>query len=750
MKARRRSNSSYAKLLGILLSIAIIPCLLISGLAYYVSIENAKKQAVTYSGQYLDLIVESHSALLQQAKGLLYELMLNYDNYSEILRLKPQSADAHNLVQALEKKKLSSDSYLKTFYFVDNRSRIVYTSADSSIYTFDDYPDTGLLNLLEQPNDTLRLNDLFPRKTGNGDQIASYVVRYPLTGPAYGYLIVDLDLSHIVNPNGDGRDYGGHLLMRNSHGDLVNLDQEAWLERVKTHPGDFVVIRDRSADAGLTYEFAIPRSRITADNRLLLLSILSICAVIVLLEAVAAWFSSKRLYTPLNNLVNYIRQLAPEQEEQEQAEPANADDEYHYVRRVVTRMNLQNTDYMKTFHANGLLFKQRQLSRLLLGETSAYRRMVVPDKLRLRFARGAFTVMVLEAGGSEEFKERRTALEQELLLYAVTNIAEELLRKECEAFSAPIDAGRAVVLINHDALYEGASFEELGRQLQEQVRHYLKLTLSIGIGGSCSSEEEIPRSYEQAQRALSHKVYYGIGSILNADKLSDAPDSQRKLVSWADIRERLKIRLQSSEWEPAREMIAELAGASAFVGMTETDLQLFYLQFTGCLSDLCAEFSVPFEELTESGGLAGLSAARIASVAELAAEMEALTLRLHERIQSTKDHIHQELIEQILHYITEHLDQDLTLEAIAEKVYMHPAYLSRICKSLTGKGLGEQIVQARVDRAKHLLSGTNKSINDISAMIGYTNPRAFYRLFKDYTGLTPGEFRKREGLKNVK
>lgn len=747
MTGRLGLGKGYTKLLAILLCIAIIPCLLLSAIAYYISGENAKKQAVTYSMQYLNLIVESNTAMVKQAKGIIYEMMFNFDNYSDVLRNRPNSVDAFNLQLALEKKKVASEAALKSFYFVDNRSRKLYASDRSSIYDFEDVPDQNLVKLLNEPNDTLILNDLFSRKTSSGETVASYVVHYPLTGEPLGYLVVDLDLKQLVPSPENPKAAGGHLLITNKHGDLVNPDQGPWLEGITSSPGDYVVIPSRSADTGLSYQYVISKSLLTANNRILLVSIVIICAILVLLETIAAWFSSRRLYTPLRNLLHYIRQLSGDSGTRQEEESG---DEYHYLRRVITAMNLQNKDYTNTMQANGVLFKQRQLSRLLVGEPGAYLGMVVPDKMRLRLPHPHFTVMVLEAGDRADYLLKYTGLEKELMLYSVTNIVEEVLKGYGEAVSTPLDSYRVAVLINHEPQADEGVFEEMARGMQEQVMHFLKITLTVGIGTVETSRDAIPSSYEQAQRALAHKVYYGKGSILSAVKLPEGPAVPKKQISWNEMREQLKVLLQNGAWEPVREFIAALSRQSAYAGMTEVDLQIVYLQYSACLSDLCADFSVPFEELHENDEALEQNSRQIASLGELNGGMLAVTAKLHERIKSMKDHIHQELIQNILLYIRDHLDQDLTLETIAEKVYMHPAYLSRICKSLTGKSLGEQIVQARIDRAKELLSGSNKSVGDISSHIGYTNPRAFYRLFKDYTGLTPGEFRKNEGLKNVK
>ena len=49
----------------------------------------------------------------------------------------------------------------------------------------------------------------------------------------------------------------------------------------------------------------------------------------------------------------------------------------------------------------------------------------------------------------------------------------------------------------------------------------------------------------------------------------------------------------------------------------------------------------------------------------------------------------------------------------------------------------------KIDEAKHLLSTTNKTISEISSLIGYDDANYVSQLFKKMTGFTPTEFRKK-------
>jgi two-component system response regulator YesN len=92
-------------------------------------------------------------------------------------------------------------------------------------------------------------------------------------------------------------------------------------------------------------------------------------------------------------------------------------------------------------------------------------------------------------------------------------------------------------------------------------------------------------------------------------------------------------------------------------------------------------------------------------------------------------------------YISEHLDEDLSLISLADKVMLNPSYFSTLFKGATGINLSDYIKSERIRKAKELLEDKKYRINEISRMVGYGNPAYFTRFFKNETGLAPIEYR---------
>ena len=85
--------------------------------------------------------------------------------------------------------------------------------------------------------------------------------------------------------------------------------------------------------------------------------------------------------------------------------------------------------------------------------------------------------------------------------------------------------------------------------------------------------------------------------------------------------------------------------------------------------------------------------------------------------------------EQILDYMGDHSD-----------VHYHPNYISALLHRETGRKFSEILLEKRMERAVLLMKNTPLSIEEIAAMLGYSNHSNFYKAFKEYYGVTPREF----------
>lgn len=94
----------------------------------------------------------------------------------------------------------------------------------------------------------------------------------------------------------------------------------------------------------------------------------------------------------------------------------------------------------------------------------------------------------------------------------------------------------------------------------------------------------------------------------------------------------------------------------------------------------------------------------------------------------------------VLEYIDAHYT-DGTLEEIAKKTGYTTYSLSRLLKTRTGKNFKQLLQDRRLQQAAYYLENTTLPVSRIIEKIGYENSSYFYRVYKDYYGISPREYR---------
>lgn len=95
----------------------------------------------------------------------------------------------------------------------------------------------------------------------------------------------------------------------------------------------------------------------------------------------------------------------------------------------------------------------------------------------------------------------------------------------------------------------------------------------------------------------------------------------------------------------------------------------------------------------------------------------------------------------VANYVKHHLSEPITAEAIARELYMGRSYFSTKFKEETGLSVTDFVLMQKVEEARRLLVYTDRAFSDIAAYLGFSSQSHFNRVFKNYTGKTPKEYR---------
>lgn len=100
-----------------------------------------------------------------------------------------------------------------------------------------------------------------------------------------------------------------------------------------------------------------------------------------------------------------------------------------------------------------------------------------------------------------------------------------------------------------------------------------------------------------------------------------------------------------------------------------------------------------------------------------------------------------QIIRSVREYIAAHLAENPGLSEIAAAVFVTPHHLSYLFKKQVGIGIADYMNQQKILRTAELLADSELSILDIALRSGFTSKSNFYRVFKEYYGITPQQMR---------
>ncbi|MGG1555769.1 response regulator transcription factor [Paenibacillus ferrarius] len=338
----------------------------------------------------------------------------------------------------------------------------------------------------------------------------------------------------------------------------------------------------------------------------------------------------------------------------------------------------------------------------------------------------------------EQWHKEFTLRDEETLEYAIRNAAAELLLGDLAGDIIKDENGILFALVyeTNGKSPDSAAFTEACRAFTDACRRYFYCTVSCYIGHTVS----IPTLTEVVHRLIELEQE-NLSSPLSVQQLKQPlPQGSKQKsplsIPWSDW----VVLFESGNKE---ELLKRLHQLFADMQETQADTETasaLYHALTYMIYHVAHKNGLSVKEWSGLRERSGELAA-IRSISQLKAWSEKL-IDTGSRYLDNQRNECSLIIDKTKQYIKANL-KDVTREKAANYIYLNSAYLSRIFKRETGQSLIDFIIQAKMDRAKILLTESNLKIVDVCEEIGYENYSHFGQAFKKKVGISPLEFRKR-------
>lgn len=101
-------------------------------------------------------------------------------------------------------------------------------------------------------------------------------------------------------------------------------------------------------------------------------------------------------------------------------------------------------------------------------------------------------------------------------------------------------------------------------------------------------------------------------------------------------------------------------------------------------------------------------------------------------------------LQQLRQQILSQPEKQWSVSGVADQLHISTSYFQHLYNAQFGVCLKQEIVQARIAKAKYYLRVQNNTIQQVGEMCGYSNTEHFIRQFKKYTGKTPKAYRQNQ------
>lgn len=391
--------------------------------------------------------------------------------------------------------------------------------------------------------------------------------------------------------------------------------------------------------------------------------------------------------------------------------------------------------------------RQSFLGRLLKGRVDPS--MSVQEALSLydlHFSSDDFAVMVFyikeiegkALGGMDREKQFQLAR------YIIRNVFEELIgRKHFGLITEVDDLQAALCNLSPGAADPEGDLADAAREGLQFLQENFGIHISVTQSTVMHSLEEIPAAYTEAYTATEYNILMGRADLTSYRDIElGLKEGNQTYYYYYPLQVEVQLTnfIKSGDYNNAKKILNELFEINfKQFSLPSMITKCFMFNLTSTIMKTIYEITAPdHNDLSELGAVERLLGCQ--SVTEMDMELNKILIRLCEYTREKNEA--SDLIRRAVQYIQKHYsDEALSITQIAEQLSLSPSYLSKRFKEVHGLGLLDYINKTRIEAAKVLLTGTERTIQEIAESCGFTGSNTFIRTFKKYEGITPGKYR---------
>ncbi|MEN6313141.1 MAG: response regulator [Clostridiaceae bacterium] len=365
------------------------------------------------------------------------------------------------------------------------------------------------------------------------------------------------------------------------------------------------------------------------------------------------------------------------------------------------------------------------------------------DFLGLDFCNKSFRVLTLQIDSYDSFMERFKEIDRQFVKFSILTMACDHLGVKNTYLNFK-EKNSNILLTDMEEAHNQIDDEQITEKLTELIercRRMYGISISIGLGEQVCELSRIRESYQQSRESLKYKMYFGNGKVIfYADIIhTQLVTPVLQLYDRNMLIDGLKMRSLPMVLECIDDMFAKIRSQGC--------VRFDYLKTA--LFEMMGTVSLTLYQIGEKMPHDFVNGKTPWDVIENKGTVDEIQNYLKDFFQiilsATGQKVNQRnarIVEQIIDYIKENYDKNISLNELSKRIYLTPNYMSNIFSQQAGHNFMDHLAQYRIEKAKELINQGKYKIYQIGEMVGYKNPDYFRKIFREYTGVSPSEYAK--------
>lgn len=453
----------------------------------------------------------------------------------------------------------------------------------------------------------------------------------------------------------------------------------------------------------------------------------------LILLLVSAWLSFQAVnstYKPIRALVNFI----DDQDHLPPSVPANqSTSELDYIQSNMKRIYTINQILQQNIDQSFNRLQEDFFRKIIYGIVDESFIQENLGKLKLEDYRKPLRLFLLDCEGIEHVSSFISYKNLSLLIYEIIGDYHKLTGP---AFVLPLDPPKYCIILTDEP---GSILNDLGTYIIDSLSSHLSLDVTICL--SCVYPlADLASGLHELLMLDKHKYSFMDQRILTQESIKERKEST--YLYPLETETCLIQYISNNDHDKGKELLVQLIDKS----FRETALS--HADFTHLKHSLITTFkrslNVDGKSLNQFIKEYPNAVDEFLEIPPAQFKESCLTLYdiIYQYCNRDKFNLESSTASRIFMYIHENFDKDISLTDIADHFQLSESYISKLFKSSLDVNFKTYVNKLKVKKAKELLNKKQYKVSDIASMVGCNSTNTFIRIFKQYEGVSPGEYMK--------